>query len=93
MTELLCDAGGRYDTVVIDAPPLNLVTDAALLGARADRVVLVVRAGITEEEPLAHAIEQIERVRAPLLGTVLNGVDERRPGYYGNAAHGYFDPA
>ncbi len=93
MTELLRDTGGRYDTVVMDAPPLNLVTDGALLGARADGVVLVVRAGITEEEPLAHAIEQIERVHASLLGTVLNGVDERRPGYYGNAAHGYFDPA
>jgi len=84
----------RYDTVVFDAPPLNLVTDAALLGTHADGVVLVARAGVTEEESLGFAVDQIERVRATLLGTVLNGVDERRQAYYGGqgaGAHGYFD--
>jgi tyrosine-protein kinase Etk/Wzc len=90
----LRDVSGRYDVVVFDAPPLNLVTDAALLGVKADGVLLVARAGVTEEEPLAFAVDQIQRVRATLLGTILNGVDERRQGYYGSQgsrAHGYFD--
>ena len=91
MIRFLREVGERYDTIVFDAPPLNLVTDAALLGTLADGVVLVARAGVTEEEPLAFAMDQIERVRAPLLGTVLNGVDERRQAYYGGGAHGYFD--
>jgi capsular exopolysaccharide synthesis family protein len=91
MIRFLREMGERYDAIVFDAPPLNLVTDAALLGTLADGVVLVARAGVTEEEPLQFAIDQIERVRAPLLGTVLNGVDERRQAYYGGGAHGYFD--
>jgi capsular exopolysaccharide synthesis family protein len=88
------EMSGRYDMIVFDAPPLNLVTDAALLGAKADGILLVARAGVTEEEPLAYAVDQIQRVRATLLGTILNGVDERRQGYYGSQggrAHGYFE--
>ena len=72
--------------MIFDAPPLNLVTDAALLGTRADGVVLVARAGVTEEEPLAYAVEQIERVHARLLGTVLHqlGIDHTRLTYRHN---------
>ena len=94
MARLLREAAERYDVIVLDAPPLNLVTDAALLGRLADGVLLVARAGVTEAEPLAFAVDQIARVQAPLLGTVLNGVDERGQGYYGsgsNGARGYFN--
>ena len=83
MDALLTELLDRYDSVVFDAPPLNLVTDAAVLGARVDGVVLVARAGVTDAESLAAAVEQIQGVRALLLGVVLNGVDEQRPGYYG----------
>lgn len=88
------EMSAKYDVIVFDAPPLNLVTDAALLGAKADGLLLVARAGVTEEEPLAYAVDQIHRVRATLLGTILNGIDERRQGYYGSQgtrAHGYFE--
>ena len=95
MGRFLSEVNERYDTVVFDAPPLNVVTDAALLGTRTDGVVLVARAGVTEQESLEFAVSQIEGVRALLLGTVLNGVDERRQLYYGvkgaTKAHGYFD--
>jgi capsular exopolysaccharide synthesis family protein len=94
MGRFLSEVNERYDTVVFDAPPLNVVTDAALLGTRTDGVVLVARAGVTEQESLEFAVSQIERVRALLLGTVLNGVDERRQLYYGvkgAGGHGYFD--
>jgi capsular exopolysaccharide synthesis family protein len=94
MDRFVAEVKERYDTVVFDAPPLNLVTDAALIGTRADGLVLVARAGVTQEESLAFAIDQIGRVRAPLLGTVLNGVDQRRQAYYGSqgaGAHGYFN--
>ncbi len=94
METLLAEARERYDTIIFDAPPLNLVTDAALLGTRADGVVLVARAGVTEEGPLEYAVEQLEGARARLLGTVLNGMDERRRDYYGSRygrAYAYFE--
>ncbi|HSH44782.1 MAG TPA: CpsD/CapB family tyrosine-protein kinase, partial [Longimicrobiales bacterium] len=73
-----------YDTVVLDAPPLNLVTDAALLGTRSDGVVVVARSGVTDRGAVAYALEQLEAVRAPVLGAVLNDIDVRKDRYYGS---------
>jgi tyrosine-protein kinase Etk/Wzc len=84
MRELLAAARDQYEMVILDAPPLNLVTDAAVLGTHCDGVVLVARAGVTEETPLEYAVEQLASVRAPLLGTVLNGVESSGQDYYGS---------
>jgi capsular exopolysaccharide synthesis family protein len=84
MHELLAAARESYEMVILDAPPLNLVTDAAVLGTHCDGVVMVARAGITEEAPLEYAVEQLASVHAPLLGTVLNGVEEVHQEHYGS---------
>jgi tyrosine-protein kinase Etk/Wzc len=85
MRAVLADLMDRYDTVIIDAPPLNLVTDAAVLGTRADGVILVARSGATDRDALAHALAQLEAVGATVLGTVLNDVDVRMERYSGGA--------
>ena len=88
-TELIERCREKYDAVIIDAPPLNLVTDASLMGASADGVLVVVRAGVTRGDSLNFAIDQLEAVRAPLLGVVLNDVNLRSEGYYGKY-EGYY---
>src|SRR5690606_38333020 len=75
MQSLLQELADQYDTVILDAPPLTLVTDAALLGSYTDGVVLVARAGVTERGAVAYGLEQLRAVRAPVLGVVLNDVD------------------
>src|SRR5690606_36245656 len=45
----------KYDSVIIDAPPLNLVTDASLIGTVSDGVLVVVRAGVTRGDALEFA--------------------------------------
>jgi protein-tyrosine kinase len=93
MREVLTQLEDRYDTIIIDAPPLNLVTDAALLGTHADGVVLIARSGVTDRAALEYAVSQLEAVRAPLLGTVLNDVDVKKERYYGGgyaAASSYY---
>jgi capsular exopolysaccharide synthesis family protein len=85
MRAVLADLVDRYDTVIIDAPPLNLVTDAAVLGTRADGVILVARSGATDRDALAHALAQLEAVGATVLGTVLNDVDVRMERYSGGS--------
>jgi capsular exopolysaccharide synthesis family protein len=85
MRAVLADLVDRYDTVIIDAPPLNLVTDAAVLGTRADGVILVARSGATDRDALAHALAQLEAVGATVLGTVLNDVDVRTERYSGGS--------
>lgn len=86
MRALLEQLEERYDAIILDAPPLNVVTDAALLGTSSDGVLVVARAGVTERAGLEYAIEQLRAVRAPVLGSVLNDIDARRDRYYGSYA-------
>jgi len=64
----------RFDVVLIDAPPLLPVTDAAVLSKSVDGVVLVVRDGKTARGEVAQAAESLRQVNANLLGTVRNFV-------------------
>jgi tyrosine-protein kinase Etk/Wzc len=84
LAEVLGQLGADYDAVIIDAPPLNLVTDAALLGVHADGVILVARAGVTERGAIAYAVEQLRAVPARVLGSVLNDAGAGRERYYGS---------
>ncbi|MGH7578659.1 MAG: polysaccharide biosynthesis tyrosine autokinase, partial [Gemmatimonadales bacterium] len=72
----------HYDNVVIDTPPVNVITDAALLGAHADGVVLVARSGVTHAAALGYALEQLRRVQARVLGVVLSDIDFARDSVY-----------
>ncbi len=72
----------QYDYVLIDTPPLNLFTDAALIGAHADATLLVARADRTERQALRFAVLQLKHVQANLAGAILNGVDLRRNSRY-----------
>ncbi|HEY0150740.1 MAG TPA: polysaccharide biosynthesis tyrosine autokinase [Longimicrobium sp.] len=82
MREVVADLRSRFEMVIMDAPPMNLVTDAALLGLLADSTVMVARNGITERASLEHATTQLRNLRVPVGGVVLN--DHFEP-----AAHGY----
>ena len=86
---LLDEMRGRFSTVIIDAPPVNLVTDASILGRHADATLLVTRAGVTDRRALRHAAEQLRHLRSPVAGLILNDFDTTSSGYsygygYGN---------
>lgn len=72
------------DMILIDTPPLLSVTDAAALAPLIDGVVLVVKPGETRMGVFRQAVEQLQAVRARILGVVLNDVEpkSRRYGYY-----------
>jgi capsular exopolysaccharide synthesis family protein len=71
--------------VLLDAPPLLPVTDAAILAARTDGAIVVVRAGKTTTVQLEQALNNLSRVSGEALGLVLNRVPMRGPSgdYYG----------
>ncbi len=79
----------EYDSLIIDTPPANVVADAAVIGAQSDGVIVVARAGVTQGEALAFAMDQLDHVRAPVLGAVLNDIDFRRDAGYDDA-YGYY---
>jgi Mrp family chromosome partitioning ATPase len=93
MGEFIAAAKESYDIVLFDSPPLNLVTDAAVLGIVANGVVLVARAGKTTDDAMRFAMEQLRQVGAPVLGTILNDIDFDRDvryyGGYGSYAYAY----
>jgi capsular exopolysaccharide synthesis family protein len=62
-----------YDTVVVNAPPLLDFADAAVLGALADAVVLIVRLTVTRRSDAARAVETLKGLGTPILGVVING--------------------
>jgi len=82
MHRLLDQLRGDYEMVVFDSPPALAVTDATVLGASSDGVILVLRSGETEEQAARQAVDQLRRVHARLAGAVLNGVERNGDRYY-----------
>jgi Mrp family chromosome partitioning ATPase len=82
MRRLLDQFRAQYETVIFDSPPALAVTDASVLSANTDAVMLVLRAGETEEVAAQRALEQLRRVQARIAGAVLNGVEKDRDRYY-----------
>jgi non-specific protein-tyrosine kinase len=72
LTALLGRLRERFDLVLLDTPPVGIVTDAAVLAPRVDGVILVVSAGRTRRDLAKRAQQQLETVGARLLGAVLN---------------------
>ena len=71
------------DYVLVDSPPVLPVADAAVLSRIADATILVVLAGETRQGEAERAVELLQQVNAPLVGSVLNGtkVTEAYMGY------------
>lgn len=69
--EVIEDLRSRFDYVIIDAPPLLPVTDAAILTNIADGALLIARYGKTTREQFARAVGNLRSVNAPVLGTIL----------------------
>ncbi|MET4589376.1 polysaccharide biosynthesis tyrosine autokinase [Arthrobacter sp. 754] len=71
--------------VLIDAPPLLPVTDAAVLSRAADGAIVVIRTGRTTQEQLAQSLGNLDKVKGRILGAVLNYVPTR-----GTDAYSYY---
>jgi capsular exopolysaccharide synthesis family protein len=72
----------HYKFIVIDSPPIMAATDAVILSALADGVLLVVRSGGTPKEAFLRTRDLLMAVKCHLLGVVLNAVDSSAPDYY-----------
>jgi capsular exopolysaccharide synthesis family protein len=83
LAELVEEASREYDLVVLDAPPLLGFAEPLQMASVVDGVIIVARAGNTSRTALASVITTLARLRANLVGVVLNEVHrEISPGYY-----------
>jgi capsular exopolysaccharide synthesis family protein len=83
VSAILDDLKERYDTVIVDAPPL-VISDAFTLAARVDGVILVLEPGQTREEQATVIKEQFARAGAKLIGIVFNRVTTGDAKSYGD---------
>ena len=85
MSRLLDALKERYNYIILDTPPINMVTDAMVLSPKSDGVLFVVRANQSERGAVLHAVDQLEYTRNKILGFVLNAVDLEKTNYgYGH---------
>ena len=83
LAELVEEAAREYDLVVLDAPPLLGFAEPLQMASAVDGVIVVARAGNTSRTALSSVITTLARLRANLVGVVLNEVHrEISPGYY-----------
>jgi Mrp family chromosome partitioning ATPase len=76
----------RFDFVIVDSPPVLVVSDGLLLASHADGVILVAESRTSAPNRVSLALERLERVNAVVLGAVLNRGDigeEYYPNRYG----------
>lgn len=92
MADLVAALRERYDTVLLDAPPVLAVTDAPLLTAIADLVMVVIEAGRVPLKAARQMRETLLSVSAPVAGMIINdktGKGREGYGYYGGK-YGYY---
>jgi capsular exopolysaccharide synthesis family protein len=81
-SEVLADLRNQFDWIVIDAPPVLAVTDAAVVAHNATGVVFVVGVDMTPRRNALAAVDQLLAAKAHFIGGVLNRVDVQRHSYY-----------
>ena len=89
MDRILAEIANRVDVVVIDSPP-SMVSDAQVLAAKVDGVLLVIQPGKTHIGAALATREQLDRAGARIVGAVFNRIPRQRGYYYGG--YRYYSP-
>ena len=83
LPRIIEEASRRYDLIIIDAPPLLGFPEPLQMAANVDGVVIVTRAGATNRQAVSSVLATLSRLRANVIGMVLNDVKrESGEGYY-----------
>lgn len=91
LKEILAQAEAEYDLVIVDAPPILGFPEPLQMAAAADGVVMVAVAGETNRKALDIALSTLRRLRANVLGLVLNEItSDTSDGYYYNGYYGKY---
>ena len=87
--ELMAQFSTNYDYVIIDTPPVNVVSDAMVMKDSISGIMLVIRYAMTTYEELANCMKQIELAQANMLGFVMNDVYHNHGASYYNYKYKY----
>ncbi len=89
-SELIPELSKQYDYIFIDAPPVDVVTDAVIVSQHVAGTLLVIRQNFTEKDTLVRTVNVLKNVNANILGYILNAVDYKKFSYrYGHYSSKY----
>jgi succinoglycan biosynthesis transport protein ExoP len=91
MTKLLNLLSSEFTYVIIDSPPLLLVTDAAVISKLAGGAILVAASGRTKRSEIVGAVKALDHIGSRLLGVVVTMLPTRGPDAYGYGTYTYGD--
>ncbi|HYC62616.1 MAG TPA: polysaccharide biosynthesis tyrosine autokinase [Thermoanaerobaculia bacterium] len=92
MKHIIEEVRSKYAYVIFDSPPVLAVTDAIVLAANADGVVLTVHGGQTPRELVQRSSERLRQANIPVLGAILNNLDLHQYGYsYKRSYYDYYE--
>lgn len=77
-----------YDYIILDAPPLGMVVDGAIIANHSDGALMVMESGAIKYRMAQDVKKKIESAGCPLLGVVLNKIDHKKTGGYYNKYYG-----
>jgi capsular exopolysaccharide synthesis family protein len=73
-----------FEMIIIDSPPVQLMSDSLILSSHVNSLIYVVKADSTPYQVASSGIERLQKVGAPIAGVVLNQLDLRKADkYYG----------
>ena len=88
LNDIISQLRGRFDYIILDAPPILPLADMHVLASMGDIVTMVIRAGITRQAVVQKAIATLKLVSAPFI--VLNGLEAEVVPYYMQEGYDYF---
>ena len=91
MSELIAAATEQYDHVILDSAPVLGIADSVVMTTKVDGVIFVSKYGEANKENLKQTVKRLRMVRAPILGGILNGIDQQSDEYdnYGRYYYQY----
>ena len=91
MKQIIKEAAEHYDHILLDGPPTLLISDATVMAQLVDGVILVVRSDENTRGTLKRARDQLEAIKARVVGAILNGVKVRAGGYFKQQYREFYD--
>ncbi|WP_088340976.1 GumC family protein [Robiginitalea sediminis] len=89
LKDLIREASGKYDYVVVDTAPVMVVTDTLLISSYAKHMIYVTRAGVTEKQAVEYPLKLQKEGKIRGLSFVVNDVKGSNLGYGGKYGYGY----
>ena len=81
MSKLVEEMSEKYDYILVDTPPVNVVSDTCVVANLLDGVLLLVRHNRARKDEVKRAVSRLQLTGVKLLGFVLNGVSGKNKSY------------